>query len=52
MQMTRVIVALAAIAAAVVPAIAQNWPSRPLTVVVPLAAGGGPDAMARFLARC
>jgi len=50
MQMTRVIVALAAIAAAVVPAIAQNWPSRPLTVVVPLAAGGGPDAMARFLA--
>jgi len=50
MQMTRVIVALAAIAAAVVPAIAQNWPSRPLTAVVPLAAGGGPDAMARFLA--
>src|SRR5712675_264481 len=50
MQMTRVIVALAAIAAAVVPATAQNWPTRPLTVVVPLAAGGGPDAMARFLA--
>ena len=48
--MTRTIVALAAIAAALVPTTAQDWPTRPLTVVVPLAAGGGPDTMARILA--
>jgi tripartite-type tricarboxylate transporter receptor subunit TctC len=29
---------------------AQSWPSRPLTMVVPFAAGGGADAMGRILA--
>jgi tripartite-type tricarboxylate transporter receptor subunit TctC len=32
------------------PASAQNWPSRPMTVVVPFAAGGGADIMGRILA--
>ena len=40
----------AAFVAATAPAAGQNWPARPVTVVVPLAAGGGPDAMARILA--
>ena len=29
---------------------AQSWPSRPLTMVVPFAAGGGADVMGRILA--
>src|SRR6267154_3384760 len=32
------------------PAAAQTWPSRPLTMVVPFAAGGGADIMGRILA--
>jgi tripartite-type tricarboxylate transporter receptor subunit TctC len=41
---------LVAILAAVVhPAAAQDWPSRPLTMVVPFAAGGPIDTLARVL---
>ena len=29
---------------------AQDWPSRPLTMVVPFAAGGPTDVLGRFLA--
>jgi tripartite-type tricarboxylate transporter receptor subunit TctC len=29
---------------------AQNWPSRPITLIVPWGAGGGTDAVARMLA--
>ena len=29
----------------------QNWPSRPVTLVVPYAAGGSTDAVARILAQ-
>ena len=37
--------------AATVPAAAQDWPARPLTMVVPFAAGGGADVMGRILAQ-
>ncbi len=41
---------LAALTLAGVPALAQGWPSRPVTFIVPFAAGGGTDAFARPLA--
>jgi tripartite-type tricarboxylate transporter receptor subunit TctC len=33
------------------PAVAQNWPTRPLTMVVPLAPGGGTDVLGRIVGR-
>ena len=49
--MRRIVVAalLATLAFAGV-AVAQNFPSRPLTIIVPFSAGGPSDAMARILA--
>src|SRR5580692_1722257 len=35
----------------VIPAAAQDWPMRSLTLVVPWAAGGGTDVMGRIMAR-
>lgn len=48
MQKTMFAVALAALTLAG-PAQAQEWPNRPLTMVVPFAAGGPMDALARIL---
>src|SRR5512133_835936 len=33
------------------PAAAENWPARPLTMVVPFAAGGGTDVLGRIRGR-
>ena len=33
------------------PSAAQSWPSRPLTMVVPFAAGGGTDVLGRIVGR-
>jgi tripartite-type tricarboxylate transporter receptor subunit TctC len=41
----------AALAAISAPAAAQDWPNRPVTMVVPLAAGSAADAAARILAQ-
>jgi tripartite-type tricarboxylate transporter receptor subunit TctC len=40
---------LAALLAPLLPAMAQDWPSRPITVVVPFPAGGGTDVAVRAL---
>ena len=46
-----VIILLLAMSQAVVqPTLAQDYPSRPITLIVPLTAGGGADTLARILA--
>jgi tripartite-type tricarboxylate transporter receptor subunit TctC len=42
--------AVAALAVLASPALAQDWPSRPVTMVVPFAAGGPIDIVGRILA--
>jgi tripartite-type tricarboxylate transporter receptor subunit TctC len=42
---------LLALSGASAPAVAQDWPQRPVTMVVPFAAGGGADVMGRILAQ-
>ncbi len=37
------------LAAAALPAMAQNYPARPITLIVPWGAGGGTDATARII---
>jgi tripartite-type tricarboxylate transporter receptor subunit TctC len=44
------VAALLGLVAAAAPAAAQDWPTRPLTLEVPFAAGGGADVMGRILA--
>src|SRR5262245_47618524 len=46
-----VAVALVAVLGGTGPARAQDWPTRPLTMVVPFAAGGPVDVLGRILAQ-
>src|SRR5262245_54051686 len=46
----RIIAAIAALAAAVTSAPAQEWPTRPVTMILPFAAGGPLDGIGRVLA--
>jgi len=44
-----IVAAIVAALAFVAPASAQNYPSRPITIIVPFSAGGPTDALARIL---
>jgi tripartite-type tricarboxylate transporter receptor subunit TctC len=44
------VAAIGALVAAAAPIAAQDWPTRPVTMVVPFAAGGPADAVGRILA--
>jgi tripartite-type tricarboxylate transporter receptor subunit TctC len=48
-KLVTVLIVAAATVAATSAAIAQTYPSRPVTVIVPFPAGGATDALARFL---
>jgi tripartite-type tricarboxylate transporter receptor subunit TctC len=47
--MIRVLASLAALLCAMLPAAAQEYPNRPVKIIVPFAAGGPADVYARFL---
>jgi tripartite-type tricarboxylate transporter receptor subunit TctC len=49
MPSIRIIAAFAALVAAITPARAHDWPTRPVTMVVPFAAGGPLDVVGRLL---
>jgi tripartite-type tricarboxylate transporter receptor subunit TctC len=51
MQTVRMIAAIATLAVALLtaPAAAQDWPARPVTMVVPFAAGSGSDILGRII---
>jgi tripartite-type tricarboxylate transporter receptor subunit TctC len=51
MPVPRLLLALVALAFWAAPSAAQNWPERPLTMVVPFAPGGGTDLLGRIVAK-
>jgi tripartite-type tricarboxylate transporter receptor subunit TctC len=46
----RIIAAFATLVTAITPARAQDWPTRPVTMVLPFAAGGPLDVVGRLVA--
>ncbi len=48
--MRKLVLAVLAMLAFTGSATAETWPAHPITIVVPFAAGGPSDAMARILA--
>jgi tripartite-type tricarboxylate transporter receptor subunit TctC len=48
-MIVRTVIALATVVASLGGAAAQDYPSRPITLIVPYAAGGGNDVMARIV---
>jgi tripartite-type tricarboxylate transporter receptor subunit TctC len=51
MPTIRVIAAAVALASLIAPAAAQTWPARPMTMIVPFAAGGPQDVLGRLMAQ-
>src|SRR4051812_6931693 len=45
------LIATAALVAGAAPAAAQTYPSRPITMIIPFAAGGPQDVLGRLLAQ-
>ena len=46
----KIVVAVTGIVTTIAPATAQSWPTRPLTIVFPFAAGSAGDVLGRILA--
>jgi tripartite-type tricarboxylate transporter receptor subunit TctC len=49
--MTRIRLAFAAVLLSTLPAVAQDWPNKPVKMIVPFPPGGGTDTVARPLAQ-
>jgi tripartite-type tricarboxylate transporter receptor subunit TctC len=50
-QLLLTLLAMALLGEGATPAAAQTWPERPMTMVVPFAAGGGTDLLGRIMAK-
>ena len=49
MSRWKFVLALLAVVAGIGPALSQDWPSRPVKIIVPFAPGGNADGMARII---